>query len=86
MQCQFRIDDNNYIDVDFKLQAAGDGSPLAGPEIIAATITKTQLSDLKADDVFNIVGQIVDYFAVGATPERAGPEPDWRQEWLESCR
>ncbi len=85
MQLQFRIDDTNYITVEFQLQSTGADSSSDRPQIIAATVTDTKLSQLKTDDILDLAAQIVDYFSVA--PQADKPAGDWfTNDWLPLCK
>jgi len=84
MQLTFRIDDRNYLTFDLRFQTAGPGSYASGPELIAASIADTELSQLTEADLFNLAAQIVDYFSRDQqAPKKAG---DWYDEWLAATR
>ncbi len=87
MQLQLRIDDNNYVTIEFQLQTPDTNSPADGPELIAATVIDSKLSNLKSDELFDITGQVVDYFnRPQGAPERR-PGYDWfNDEWLPATR
>lgn len=84
MQLQLRIDNDNYVTIDFQLSPADTGQLAASPEIAAATITDRKLSQLKETDLFDLTGQLVDYFT---TQQQAlAPQADWRDEWLAATK
>lgn len=84
MQLQFRIDDNNYVVFQLELSAASPESGTDGPEVIATVVTESKLSDLSADELYDLAGQVCDQ--VG----RAVPQPaqvaDWRDEFRKFSR
>lgn len=85
MQFQFRIDDNNYITFDLQLQAASVAGYQDGPELIAAIESDSKLSQLEHDAIFDIAGQIVDYFS--RDQQQTSPGADWyEKEWLPATR
>lgn len=86
MQLQFRVDDNNSLTVDFKLSKASPGGFTDGPEIISAVVSDSKLSDLTADQLFDLAGQIVDYFSQPHQEPKPVAEGDWRHEFLEATR
>ncbi len=87
MQLQLRIDDGNFLDVTYTLQASSDGQPHSGPEVTQAAITNSKLSNLTADQILDITAQVIDFFAAETSPGAKAPEGDWfANEWLPNCR
>lgn len=85
MQLTFRIDDNNYLTFDLQLQASGPAGYQDGPELIAAAVSDSKLSQLEHDAVLDIAGQVVDYFS--RDQQSTSPGPDWfEKEWLPATR
>ena len=84
MQFEFRIKGGDSVTINCQLSAAGAHSPEDGPELIAASIADTELSQLTEADLFNLAAQIVDYFSRDQqAPKKAG---DWYDEWLAATR
>ncbi len=54
MQLKLWIDDNNQITFDLRLQSSGDNGSQARPELIAAVITDSQLSDIGQDGILDL--------------------------------
>ena len=81
MQLTFRIDDNNFLTFDLQLQRVAGNESDAGPELIAAVVTDSKLSNISDDDLMRLVEQVVDYTA---RPQGADkPSGDWfENEWL----
>lgn len=84
MQLKIGLDDNNYITVAIQLQKADDNGPNHGPEIIAATITDTQLSDIGQAELLDIAAQTIGYFEANEASQR--PAADWAADYREMCR
>ena len=82
MQFQFRIDDNNCLTFDIRVQAAGSSGFETGPELVAAVISDSKLSNISEDAIIGLAADIVDFFSV-KHPVSTGPSPDWfENEWL----
>ena len=71
MQLTFRIDDRNYLTFDLRFQTAGPGSYASGPELIAATVSDSKLSELSDADVIAIAEQVIDYCSRDQTDNSA---------------
>lgn len=78
MQLTFRIDDNNYISVSTKLEGPDPSQPENGPEVVAAVVIDSKLSDLEAPQLLDIVGQVVDHLTTVQQAPVAPDENDWR--------
>lgn len=78
MQLTFRIDGDNYITYQLKLSAADNYQPEDGPEVIAALVSESKLSQLEMDEFLGIVAQTLDH--VTSAPARPVEETkdDWR--------
>lgn len=79
MQLKIWIDDNNYAVVALKLAEAGVGEPAGFPEVVAASVVDSKLSDLKVDQLFELVGQVCDHLEARATAP--APRDDWREKF-----
>lgn len=86
MQLKLWIDDNNQITIDFQLQNSADNGFADGAEVIAATITNSKLSDIGKTQLFDLTGQLVDYFSRPADSAGSAVDHDWRTEWLAATR
>lgn len=82
MQFQFRIDDANVVTIQLQLQKAGDDSPLAGPEVIAAAIADAKLSNVTQDQLFDLAGQILDYFSTSVASQKPSNSDWFENEWM----
>ena len=80
-QIELRVDDNNHITVAAELQAASPDESTDIPEVIAARVVNSKLSDLGQDQLLNTVGQIVDHLTTvqQAPVDRSGY--DWRADF-----
>lgn len=77
MQLQFRIDDTNYVTVQCELSKPRAGQSADGPEVTAAVVVDSKLSNLEIDDIFDVAGQILDHLTATAPPAPS-PNEDWR--------
>ncbi len=84
MQLKLWIDDNNQITFDLRLQSSGDNGSQARPELIAAVITDSQLSDIGQDGILDLASQVVGYFEANDASQR--PAADWASEYRDMCR
>lgn len=84
MQLQFRIDDTNYVTVSFQLQKSGNSGFTDGPEVIAATIADSKLSDITNDQLFDLAAAVLEHFE--QPQASSGTSPDWRSEFLEATK
>lgn len=81
MQLTFRIDNNNFVTFDIRLEETSYSGSAGDAEIAAAVISDHKLSDLEMDQLADIVGQTLDHWQ-GKT-QRPGPSPqdDWRDKF-----
>ncbi len=84
MHLQLRFDDGKILTVDCQFQTVNFGQPEAGSELIAATIANSELSHDEIARVFDVTGQVVDYFSRDQSTE--GRQPDWQDEWREATK
>ena len=84
MQLKVWLDDNNTVTFALKLSSPGHGQPDIGPEIIAASVVDSKLSDIQENQLIDLMGQTADYFSVDH--RSPGPAPDWREEFLAATR
>lgn len=78
MQLTIRIDDHNYLSISTKLEGPDPSQPENGPEVVAAVVTDSKLSDLEAPQLLDIVGQVVDHLTTVQQPPVPSDENDWR--------
>lgn len=77
MQLKFWIDDSNYVTVLCQLEKPGPGEDESLPDVVAARVSDSKLSDIKVDQLLDIAGQIVDHLTQREAP-RVSPQDDWR--------
>lgn len=81
MQFQLRVDDDNYVTFALQLQRTVGASADDGPELIAATITDSKLSELSENDIYGLAEQLVDYLSRDQSPQDS-PKDWFRDSWL----
>lgn len=86
MQLTFRIDDSNYVTTDLRIQATGDDGYADGPEVIAAVVSDSKLSNIEQDQLLDLAADVLDFLAA-KHPVKTGPRPDWYEnEFLPATR
>ena len=86
MQLKLWIDDNNYLTFDILMDRNGLTGHDAVPEIGAASLTDSKLSNLRQDQILAITGDLLDYVNAEKTPAQQ-PAGDWfTNEWLPATR
>ena len=87
MQLQFRIDDNNFIAVNLTLSANDSNNSEHRPEVSAAVVVDSKLSDLSDVELLDLAGQALDYIQSEVSPAAKSPSGDWfTNEWLPACK
>lgn len=84
MQLEIRIEDTDSITFGLQFQPTDANGSALGPELIAATVTDSQLSNLRQTQVIDIVNQLVGYFE--ASGEAQKPAADWAADFRDQCR
>ena len=74
MQCRIWFNNANYFDVDISVSNVGMPGAESGPEVIAAVVADTKLSNTTLDRACDIVAQALDYInpRMAVVPETAG--------------
>lgn len=80
MQLKIWLDDSNHLTFSLKLSSAVSGGYTDGPEVIAAVVSDSQLSNISEDQLIDLLGQTIDFLTTDQ--QSTGPEPDWRTEFL----
>ena len=81
MQFTIRVDANNHLTVSTILRKSDDPQYADRPELAAATISDKQLSDITENQLFDILGQVIDHFTHTDVPAPTGPNEDWRENF-----
>lgn len=84
MEFTFKVDSDNFITFDTRIQRAGADSYGSSAEVVSAVVSKQELSQLTADDILDIASQLVDYVSREQKPSKPS---DWfADEWLPATR
>ena len=87
MLITIRIDDNNYVTFNTLLGAAVSNGSDSVPEVTAASISDSKLSDIGLPQLLAITGDVLDYVAAESSPAQNAPSGDWfSNEWLPQCK
>ena len=82
MLVELRIDNTEYVALNVRTQNVSDTSAEDIHEVVAAVIANEKLSKLQVNQVFDIVGQALDYFAEPTSEFTSAPK-DWRDGWAD---
>lgn len=87
MQLTLRIDDNNFITLHLLTTPSGDTGPDAVPEVGAASIADSKLSNISQDQLLALTADALDYLQAEKSPAQASPAGDWfTNEWLPATK
>ena len=87
MQLTLRIDDNNYLTYNISLSPPDGNGQDTGPEVGAASLADSKLSNLEHAQILGLTTDLIDYLESESSPAQSAPSGDWfTSEFLPNCR